>query len=91
MATRSLDKKYFKQQMNYIVLIPIGNHLLQFEMTFLVRPSTKATQLNIIITRAKNGTLYTKSDPLIKIQNNYKKMFQIDLCSLYCSKSFNYV
>ena len=37
-AARTLDKKYFKQQMNYIVLIQIGNHLIQFVMSFLVRP-----------------------------------------------------
>ena len=44
MANRALDKKYFKQQMNYIVLVQIGNHFIQFVMSFLVRPSTKATQ-----------------------------------------------
>ena len=44
MATKALDKKYFKQQMNLIALVQIGNHLIQFVMTFLVRPSTKAAQ-----------------------------------------------
>ena len=44
MAARALDKKYFKQQMNYIVLVQIGNHFIQFVMSFLVRPSTKATK-----------------------------------------------
>ena len=44
MAVRALDKKYFKRQMNYIVLVQIGNHFIQFKMTFLIRPSTKATQ-----------------------------------------------
>ena len=44
MAARALDKKYFKQQMNYIVLVQIGNHFIQFVMSFLVRLSTKATQ-----------------------------------------------
>ena len=43
MATRALDNKYLKQQMNYIVLVQIGNHFIQFVMTFHVRPSTKAT------------------------------------------------
>ena len=75
---------------NYIVLVQIGNHFIQFVMTFLVRPSTKATQPVIIITRAENETLYKTSDPLFQIQNNYKNVSHIDLCSLYCSKPFNY-
>ena len=44
LAARALDKKYSKQQVNSIVLVQIGNHFIQFVMTFLVRPSTKATQ-----------------------------------------------
>ena len=40
MVARALDKKNFKQQMNYIVLVQIGNHFIQFVTTFLVRPST---------------------------------------------------
>ena len=44
MAAGVVDKKYFKQQMNYIVLVQIGNHFIQFVMSFLVRLSTKATQ-----------------------------------------------
>ena len=43
MAARALDKKYFKQQMNYIVLVQIGNHLIQFVMSFLV--SNKAAKI----------------------------------------------
>ena len=43
-AARAQDKKNFKQQMNFIVLVQIGNHFIQFVVSFLVRPSTKATQ-----------------------------------------------
>ena len=44
MAAIALDEKYFKQQMNYIVLVQVVNHFKQFVMTLLVRPSTKSTQ-----------------------------------------------
>ena len=77
MAARALDKKHFKQQMNYIVLVQIGNHFIQFVMSFLVRPSTKATQPVLLFSRAKNRTLYTTSDLSIQIQSIYKKCHRL--------------
>ena len=83
MASRALDKKCFKQQMNYIVLVQIGNHFIQFVMTFLVRPSTKATQPVLLF--------WTLQSPELKIElfiqhliywSRFRiitKMFQIDL------------
>ena len=79
MAARALDIKYFQQQMNYIILVQIGNLFIQFVMTFLVRPSTKATQPVLLFWTSFSTELKIElfTQHLIQIQNNYKKCFRL--------------